>query len=78
MSQALPPPPYKAPVSDKTGMLSNAWSKWFQIAFVRMGGSSALSNTELESATTPSIATLQTQVASLQDTGGDFNQGTVL
>ena len=85
MSQQLPTPPIKAPLTDGKGIVSIAWTRWFQTAYVRMGQASALSNSELSSSTIGSltvinaeIVALQTSVASLQNNGPDFNVGTVL
>lgn len=44
----LPAPPYKTPMINTNGLLSEPWSKWFRQMFLRAGGSDALSNLELQ------------------------------
>lgn len=57
---SLPPLPYKVPPISPTGYLSDTWAKWFQDMFNRIGGTSSLSNAELEAA----VLALQTLTAS--------------
>jgi hypothetical protein len=45
----LPPVPYKVPIFDPTGLVSNAWAVWFRQVVVRIGG--------LNSATLADLAT---------------------
>lgn len=90
MAEALPPVPFKTPVINKAGFLSEPWSKWFRQIFARVGGTTALSNTELEalqssgeSGLEDDIETLQSQVASLENQvdevfGTGLGQGPVL
>lgn len=64
MAVSLPPAPYKTPVVDRTGVMSNAWIGWFREMFIRIGGNVAPSNDEL--GTSADVTTLQNQVATLQ------------
>lgn len=89
MANLLPNVPYREPIADPSGLVTPAWSSFFQFAFLRMGKSSALSNTELAAIhadsnaalqkqvtdLTATVATLQTQVTSGFD---DLGQGPVL
>ena len=63
MATIVPPVPYKTPVLDQNGFLAEPWSKWFRQLAERVGGTVALSNTEL--AGSPSTL-IGTQVTSLQ------------
>ena len=62
----LPPVPYKTPMQDESGFLSEPWSKWFRQAFARMGGVDAPTNKDLQSSNTGALLSLQTSVAVLQ------------
>lgn len=44
----LPPPPYRSPfLNQATGLISDAWQKWIQQLFQRVGGTIALSNPQI-------------------------------
>jgi hypothetical protein len=65
MAQALPPIPYKQPLTDvNSGSMSDIWSKWFRDMYQRIGGALSSTNEELSD----QMATLQTTVSSLQTT----------
>jgi hypothetical protein len=44
----LASPPYKEAMLDEKGRLTNAWQRWFNEIFVRVGAKSALSNLQIE------------------------------
>lgn len=66
MAVILPPVPYKAPVLDSKGYLAPAWTAWFKQFFLRIGGTSALSNTELENLPALELAALEARVTSTE------------
>lgn len=47
MATSFPPPPYRSTVTEKSGLLNWAWSKWFQDFFTSITG--AVDNGVLES-----------------------------
>lgn len=47
MPTKLPPPPIQGPPIGIGGLIQHPWTEWFRQAFVRMGGSTALSNDEI-------------------------------
>lgn len=47
----VPPVPYKSPLFGQNGQLLPVWADWFKFVLIRIGGSEALSNTELEAQT---------------------------
>lgn len=47
MAEIVPPLPYKTPMVDQRGIVSEPWSKWFRQLFQRIGGTEAPSNSEL-------------------------------
>lgn len=87
MAEVVPPLPYKTPMVDSRGMLTEPWSKWFRQVFLRIGGTTALSNTELTenldtAAIEADIATLftttggqTTSINNLNSSVNDLNQG---
>lgn len=48
MANAVPPVPYKSPLTDSTGRLTQAWSAWFRELFNRIGGNTASANSDLD------------------------------
>lgn len=66
--QLVPPVPYKSPVLDRAGFLSPSWSAWFRQLFIRIGESSALSNTELEDLQLEELSGIESDVEALQTT----------
>jgi hypothetical protein len=65
--KTLPNPPYKVAGVDRQGYFTPAWMAFFRQAFNRMGGSVALSNTELAGGVSTSIASINAQIVQLQD-----------
>lgn len=54
---SLPDPPYRAEFLNKnTGLLSAAWSIWFEQMFTRIGGHSAISNISVANITSSTLA----------------------
>lgn len=37
----FPQPPFNSPMMDQSGYLTEAWSKWFQILYLRVGGAAS-------------------------------------
>ncbi len=66
MAVTVPPIPYKAKLLSATGYLTDPWAKWFREVFSRIGGTTALSNTELESMQTGGVDELQADVDALE------------
>lgn len=60
----VPTPPYKVQMLSGDGFLSQAWLSWFREVYIRIGGTSALSNTELAGTIT---STVSTQISDLQN-----------
>lgn len=51
MAQKLPPVPIKSEPADKvSGLISRVWADWFNKAYVRMGETTASSNSEIDAA----------------------------
>lgn len=71
MSNPVPPIPYKIPVADAGGYLSQAWSAWFRELYTRIGGSSASTNSQLLAL----IENLQDDVTALEAQTAALNQG---
>lgn len=55
--QDLPPVPFKIPVLDDRGYVSQAWGAFFRQLFVRVGGHNAKTNTELDLGNAGSVTT---------------------
>ncbi len=69
MAEVVPPIPYKTPVTNNSGMITEPWSKWFRQVFQRIGGTVALSNTELTE--NLDLTDIENDIAALQTlTGG--------
>lgn len=68
MANILPNIPYGSPIADSSGLLTPPWSGFFQFLFLRVGKSSALTNTELAAIHSDSSAALQKQVDTLTTT----------
>ncbi len=66
MAVVLPPVPYKAPVLDAKGYLAPAWTAWFKQFFLRIGGTSALSNTELADLPALELAAVEARVTATE------------
>jgi hypothetical protein len=64
----LPPIPYKSPVVDANGNMSKAFSAFIREMYVRMGGTEASNNTDIQA----SIDDLNTNLAALRS---DLSQG---
>ncbi len=64
MSVTVPPVPYKTPMTDSSGRLSNMWSKWFREVFERIGGTIAPSNSDLVGVV--ELSTLEGDISSLE------------
>lgn len=60
-SVTVPPPPYRSPFVDNQMNITPAWSKWLNQLYVRVGGATAPSPSEVSS----DILTLQHNVATL-------------
>lgn len=76
MAVQLPQIPYKTPLVDKNGMVTDPWSKFFRQLFQRVGGLSALSNTELAGdVNVSSIQTLTTEINTLEAEIDGVKQG---
>lgn len=65
MAVIIPIPPYKHPVVDSKMQMTAPWVGFMKQFFLRAGGLSALSNTELEALPTTQIAVLTAQIAAL-------------
>lgn len=66
MAEKVPPIPYKIPVVNAKGFLSEPWDRWFRHMFNRIGGPGEVAtNAELQAAPLDLVA-LQAQVATLQ------------
>ena len=65
-ARLVPPIPYKTPLNDARGFVTEPWSKFFRQLFLRIGGADALSNSELEELSVTDLETLKTQVTQLQ------------
>ncbi len=46
--RAVPEVPYKIPMTDARGLIQPTWGKWFRELYLRVGGTIAFSNAELE------------------------------
>jgi len=66
MAAILPPIPYKTPLLDRNGYLNEAWSRWFRDMFERIGGTRALSNTELENLQSDNLEDVEADILALQ------------
>lgn len=68
MATSLPQPPYKTPLVDSKGYLTIPWAYFIRDLFERVGGLSALSNTELAGSTPEdsSVTSLTTRVTSIE------------
>lgn len=62
----VPPVPYKSPLSNKNGFISEVWAKWFRQVFHRIGGNIALTNIELEDTTSAEVTALDLRVDALE------------
>lgn len=74
MSSVLPPIPFKSPMQDQSGLLTEVWTKFLLQLFNRTGGKIALTNIELAESTDnqdAEIAVLQGQMAAVLATLGD-------
>lgn len=65
----VPPPPYRVPFVDPSGIISQAWSKWIGQLYLRAGGASSPSTAGIVSA----ITTLQANVGVLQTSISTIN-----
>lgn len=63
---ALPPLPYKTPVINERGFLTEPWAKLFRQLWVRVGGSIALTNLELEELQEADLVTITSDITALQ------------
>lgn len=60
----LAQPPYQFAMTDRSGMLSDAWSKWILDLYARVGGPTAIANADASSAlSSPIINQLATIAA---------------
>lgn len=64
--QNVPNPPYKSVFADSNGFLTPIWNQFFRQVFIRMGGSLALSNSQLGNNINQNLAPLQANIATLQ------------
>jgi hypothetical protein len=69
-TNTIPPIPYKTPVNNDRGYVSEAWSKFFLEVFYRIGGTS--------SATGESTTGLAADILQLQQDIQDIKQGPIL
>lgn len=80
----VPDIPFKEPMTDARGVITQRWAKWFLQMFERVGGNIALSNGDIEDVFQEQIEDLQADVEVLQDEVSDLviqdelNQGPVL
>lgn len=74
MAATVPPIPFKTPMLNAQGFLSQPWSQWLVFLFQRVGGNSDT----LPGDVGTEIATLQSQVATLQEQVSGLNQGKTL
>lgn len=52
MPNAIPPMPIKNPLQDAQGLMSQPWLAFFREVYNRIGGTSAVSNTDLHTTQT--------------------------
>jgi len=74
MANALPPTPFKFPVVDPNGLVSQAWAGYFRELFLRVGGTSSSSINALQTIINAQAVTL----AALTVSNNDLGQGTQL
>lgn len=63
---ALPPIPYKTPVIGPNGFITEPWSKFIRQLYVRVGGSIALTNIELEELQEAELVTILADINALE------------
>jgi len=71
--RSVPEVPYKVPLLNEQGFLNSAWSKWFRELYLRIGGTLALNNVQLEgdvSDINTTIDTLQADLAAHEAAAG--------
>ena len=61
-SVKLPPIPNKTPFLDRNGFMSHQWDSWFRDVFIRIGGTSALSNKDLEAIQGEELEVIEEQI----------------
>lgn len=74
MANTLPPTPYNSPIADNRGLITVAWQGFFKELFIRVGGTSGTSNSQLLAL----ITNLQTDITALQTADSGFSQGRAL
>lgn len=73
-NQTLPPLPYRSPLLDNAGYLTQAWSVFFRQLFERVGGSVAPSNSDIVAvsdeldALTLTVGTIDSDLTTLEGT----------
>lgn len=89
MAITLPPLPLKSVVINERGILTPLWATWFRELFQRIGGTTALSNIELEEQIDTSslniqiqqlkddVSILQAELANMSSNFSDLGQGPV-
>lgn len=84
-NKSVPPIPLQVQIVDDRNYLNPVWSRWFVQLYQRIGGSLALSNSELETIQTEGIDELEAQVtdltnrvALLENSGLSFGVGPIL
>jgi peptidoglycan hydrolase CwlO-like protein len=76
MPITIPPPPYKSPFVDRSGSLAPSWQNWFRDLFLRIGGTIAKSNVELETIQLEGLEEVQADITALENSLSSL-QGTV-
>jgi hypothetical protein len=76
MASTLPNIPHRVPLVDDAGLLTQAWASFFQFLFQRVGQNNALTNVELATVQTDSVAELTATVAALTTTVATLSAST--
>ncbi len=66
MSITVPNVPYKAPIADQSGLISQAWAGWVQQVTLRIGGRVALTNIELQDLRESDLTDIRADILALQ------------
>lgn len=78
----VPPIPFKSPMLDKSGLLSNTWGMWFNQLVARVGGvGHAVASDDISDSVVTldnEVAALQLAISNLQSTQAGLGVGPVL
>ncbi len=66
MASGIVPPPYGRPMTDNKGLMTAEWRAFFRDFFIRIGGTSALTNQELEDLPALELAALAARVTTTE------------